>query len=129
MRLRRPLLATLGLVEVIAALALVSLGVSLPGVDDIRKTFEGARRVTASSGDQVRLLREQVQGLRRARVLRTADQLRDATRTLAASVRRRRADFDAVRALRDVARRSAEGIEGLASVLDPEALGRLGKGL
>jgi ABC-type transporter Mla subunit MlaD len=38
-------------------------------------------------------------------------------------------DFETVRTIRDAAGRSADGLDGLARALDPEALGALGRGL
>lgn len=119
----------LGLIEVAAALALLAMGFSLPGPQDVLRGFDGARRVTAASGEQVRLFRGQVADLRRSPLRRTADQFRVAGRALTASMKMGRIDFDTVRAIRDATGRSADGLDGLASVLDPEALGRLGGGL
>jgi ABC-type transporter Mla subunit MlaD len=127
--MRLSLFPVLGLIEVAAALALLVLGFSLPGPQDVRRSFDGARRVTSASGDQLRLLREQVADLRGSRLRPVADHLQAATRTLTATLRKSRVDFDTVRSIRDAAGRSADGLDGLARALDAEALGKLGDGL
>ena len=127
--MRRLLFPCLGLVEVIAAAALVLLGLSLPSGADVRRSFAGGERVTGAAGDQIKLLRGQVADLRRARIGPTAERLGVATRTVSAAARKSRVDFDAVRSLRDATGRAADGLDGLAVALDPEALAELGDGL
>ncbi len=127
--MRRYFFPILGLSEIAAAAALLLLGLVLPGRDDIRLGFEGARRTTEAAGDQVRALRDEVVGLRRPGLRRSADRLGSATRTLATALRRSRVDFDAVRTARDATGRAAEGLDKIAGALDPEAPGRLGDGL
>src|SRR4051794_34109506 len=90
----------LGLIEVVLAAARFLLGLALPARDDLRRGFDGARRVTSAAGDQVRALREQVAELRRSRLRQAADRLGVATRTLATALRATLLDFDSVRTLR-----------------------------
>lgn len=127
--MRRLLFPSLGLVEVIVAVALVLLGLNLPNDEDVRRSFAGGGKVTGAAGDQVRLLRGQVADLRRARLGPTAERLEVATRTVSAATRKSRVDFDAVRTIRDATGRAADGLDGLAGALDPEALAELGDGL
>jgi ABC-type transporter Mla subunit MlaD len=127
--MRRLLFPALGLSEIGIAAALALLGLCLPGRDAVRRSFDGAGRVTAASGDQVRLLCEQVADLRRSTLRRTADRLQAATRTVTAATREGRVDIDTVRTIRDATGRAADGLDRLAEALDPEALGELGDGL
>lgn len=127
--MRRYIFPFLGLMELAVALALVLLGLSLPGRDDVRRGFAGARRVTAAAGDQVEALRSRVGELRRSPLQRTAERLGAATRTVAMSARASRVDFDTVRAIRDASGRAADGLAHLAEALDPESLDTLGDGL
>ena len=119
----------LGLVEWFLAAGLVALGLSLPERAEVRRSFDGARRVTGAAGEQVRRLWGEVDGLRRSRLPESAERLERASRTLAAAVRDQPIDFEAVRAVRDAAGRAADGLDHLATALDPSALGRLGEGL
>jgi hypothetical protein len=119
----------LGLIELAVAVALILLALALPGRDEVRRSFAGARRVTAAAGDQVQALRDRVEELRRSRLLGTAERLGAATRTLATAAREGRVDFDTVRTIQDATGRAADGLDRLAGALDPEALGELGEGL
>lgn len=127
--MRRLLFPALGVVEIGVAAVLALMVLRSPSGEDIRRGFDGAGRVTAASGDQVRLLREQVSGLRRVPLRRTADRLRVASQTVTAAMTKSRLDFDAVRTVRDASGRAAESLDRLAGILDPEALGSLGGGL
>jgi len=127
--MKRHVFPLLGLIELAVAVALLLLGLALPGRDDVRKSFAGARRVTTAAGGQVRALRDQVGELRQSRLDRTAGRLAAATRTLATMARKGRVDFDSVRTIRDATGRAADGLDRLAEALDPEALGKLGGGL
>ncbi len=119
----------LGVVELVAAAGMALLGGSLPGSPEVHRSFEGARRVTSASGEQVRLLREQVADLRGSRLRPAAERFRAASRTLTATLRAGRVDFETVGTIRDATGRAADGLDGLGRALDPEALGRLGRGL
>ena len=127
--MRRDIFPLLGLIELAVALAMVALGLCLPGRAAVRQSFAGARRVTAAAGDQVRALRDGVGELRRSRLHRTAERLGAVTRTLATTARQGRVDFDTVLTVRDATDRAAAGLDHLAEGLDPDALGELGDGL
>lgn len=128
--MRRPIVFPfLGLVEATAAVMMAVLGCSLPNTDDVRQSFEGARKVTAASGQQIRLLRDQVADLRRSELRRTTDHLQAATRSLTEALRKSRVDFDTIRTVRDATGQAAEGLETLAQTLDPKTLSQLGEGL
>src|SRR3954453_5517683 len=71
--LRRNLSPLLGLLEIVLATGIFLLGLGLPARDDVRRGFDGARRVTSAAGDQVQGLREQVAELRRSRLRQSAD--------------------------------------------------------
>jgi hypothetical protein len=127
--MRRLLFPILGLVELTVAFTMLALGVSLPGQDDVRRSFDGVQRVTVAAGNHVRGLREEVGLLRRSRLRQTADRLQASTRTVTAALGTRRIDFDRVRIIRDAMESSASGLDGLAAHLDPDALSQLGQGL
>src|SRR3954468_20776130 len=110
----RSLSFPLGLIEVAAAVALLVLGLGLPSPHDVRLSFDGARRVTVASRDQVRLIQEQVADLRRSGLRPPTERRRAATRLLTSTMRKGQVDFDTVRAIRDGTGRSADGLDGLA---------------
>jgi septal ring factor EnvC (AmiA/AmiB activator) len=127
--MRRHIFPLLGFIEMTIAVALILLGLALPGREEVRRSFAGARRITTAAGAQVRSLRAQVGELRRSRLPETAARLGAATRTLATTVRNSRVNFDTVRTVRDATGRAADGLDRLAGALAPEALGALGAGL
>ena len=121
-----PLFAVL---EIAFGIALAILGLSLPGARDVTQSFDAAQRITIATEQQIRLLRDQVTDLRRSDVRKSAEHLRDASRTVTGVLRNSQVDFDTVRAIRDAAGQTAEGLDSLASSIDPGALGQLGAGL
>lgn len=127
--MRRFLFPILGFIEVAAAVALSLLGASLPGTEQVRESFAGAQRVTSAAGGQVRIVRDRIGEVRRSRLRQTAHRLQATSRTMATAVRGRHVDFETVRVLRDAMGQAADGVEGLARTLDPDALGMLGTGL
>jgi hypothetical protein len=127
--MRRHVFPLLGFIELTVAVALIVLGLALPGRDEVRRSFAGARRITTAAGAQVRSLRDQVGELRRSRLPEAAERLGTASRTLTATLRKSRVDFDTVRNVRDAAGRAADGLDRLARALDSVALGALGDGL
>ena len=124
--MRRLTFAILGLLELLAAAALVAMAIALPGRADLRRSLDGARDATAAAGDQLRIARDEVAALRDGGVVDTADRLAAANRSLAVLTARGRLDFEALAALRDGLGRTADGLDALAGGVDPEAIGRLG---
>jgi hypothetical protein len=77
----------------------------------------------------VRLLRDQVHGLRDPELKRTADRIQTQMRRVAGTLRSRNIDFDTVKTMSSSLGDVADGLDGLAKTLDPETLGRIGEGL
>jgi len=127
--MRRLMFPALGALEMAAAAALVVLGASLPAPEEVRQSFDGARRVTDAAGGQVRALRGQADALRRSGLRETADRFGASALAAAGVMKAQRIDFEKVHALRDAMGRAADGLGTLSGVLDPEGLGRLGAGL
>jgi hypothetical protein len=127
--MQRHVFLLLGFIELTVAVALIVLGLALPGAREVRQGFAGARRITTAADSQVRSLRDEVGELRRSRLPEAAERLGTATRTVTATLRKSRVDFDTVRNVHDAAGRAADGLDRLAGSLDPEALGALGDGL
>jgi hypothetical protein len=119
----------LGFIEVLAAGGLLALGLSLPAREEVRRSFDGARQVSAAAGEQVRGLRGQVTELRQSRLRGTASRLGAAVQVVAANTRRSRVDFEALRAIRDASGRAADGLDRLTQTEEPSALDKLSAGL
>jgi ABC-type transporter Mla subunit MlaD len=127
--MRRALFIALGLIEFAVAAVLVSFGLSLPAVEEVHRNVGSVERVTVRTGRQVRLLRDQVHGLRDPELKRTADRIQTQMRRVAGTLRSRNIDFDTVKTMSSSLGDVADGLDGLAKTLDPETLGRIGEGL
>jgi ABC-type transporter Mla subunit MlaD len=127
--MRRWTWITLGVLEVAGAVAMIALALGLPGSSDVRQARESALRTTAAASEQVRLLRDQVEGLRASSLDETTDRLEQASRALAVTLRGRTLDADKLAALRDATARAADGLDRAAASFDPAALGSLANGM
>ena len=127
--MRRTIFLLLGALEFAAAGLLVVLGAELPSRSDVNQTFEHAGRVTDRAGIQVRLLHRQVGDLRRPELQQLAARLQQETKAVTKTLKSRSVDYESVKTLRDALGDVATGLDGLAETLDPERIGRLGKGL
>jgi tetrahydromethanopterin S-methyltransferase subunit B len=127
--MRRAVFLTMGLLELGIAAALVLLGSCLPTTDAVERTFGSAGRVTDRAGVQVRLLRQQVQGLQRLELRQLAGRLRTQTRAVTTLLRSQQVDFETVATLRDAMGDVATGLVSLAETLDPDTIGKLSTGL
>ena len=127
--MRRLVFPTFGLLELAAAAMLVTLAVTLPGADEVRLGFEGARRVTSAAEDQVSIARREIRGLKASGLAERAEAIAAAARTISEISGRSRVDFESLSALRDGLDQTAEGLEALAGSVDPVALGALGDDL
>jgi chromosome segregation ATPase len=127
--MRRTVFLLLGVLEFIVAGVLIILGYQLPSAADVGRSFQGAERVTAHAGNQVRILRRQVDGLRRLELQELAERLQSQTRTVTGTLRTQSIDFDTVRTMRDALGDVAKGLTSLADTLNPATVGQLGNGL
>ncbi len=127
--MRRHFFAILGTLELAAAAALVALAAMLPSADEVRDSFEGTRQVTGGAGQQLRLTRQQVEGLRLEQLPQIAGRLGEANQALTNVTSRYQIDFDSLAPLGAAMGQSADGLEALAEALDPKALGDLAEQL
>jgi uncharacterized phage infection (PIP) family protein YhgE len=127
--MRRLVFLVLGVLEVIVGLLLVSLGLQVPGTQQVDSSFQSAQRVTDRAGSQVQLLRQQVHSVRRMELQQLATRLQKQTRTVTATLRSQRLDFETVRGMRDGMAEDSHGLDTLADSLDGDGLARMGKGL
>lgn len=117
--MRRIVFLVLGVLECAVAVVLASLGWQLPSDDEISRGFTSADRVTSNAGDQVQILRRQVQDLRRSELTRLAERLQSQTVTVTAALRNEQVDFETVKAMRDALAEIGESLDGLARSLEP----------
>jgi hypothetical protein len=127
--MRRLVFVSLGSLELVVAALVAGLGWQVPSPAKVSTSFSQADRVTERAGAQVRLLHQQVTGLRRLGVQQAANRLQGQTRNVTRLLRAQAVDFDTIGTMRDALGDVARGLDGLAETLDPEALGQLGHGL
>jgi ABC-type transporter Mla subunit MlaD len=127
--MRRTVFAVLGILEFIVAIVLIHLSLQFPTTEDVQRSFRSAERVTDRTGMQVRLLHEQVQGLRRMELQQLSTRLQKETRAVTMMIRGQSVDFDTVRTMSDALGEVAGGLSSLADTLDATAVGRLSAGL
>jgi hypothetical protein len=127
--MRRAVFLVFAFLEATVAGVLINLGWQLPGAAEVEYSFDGAGRVTQRAGAQVRLLRQQVNSLRRPEVHSLATDLQAQTRMITATLQDQPLDFDKVRLMRDALDMVASSLDELAATLDPASLGKLGDGL
>ena len=63
--MRKTVFLAIGFLETAVATVLACVGFQLPSQSDVEQNFHRVEKVTAQSGTQVRLLRDQVHDLRR----------------------------------------------------------------
>jgi uncharacterized phage infection (PIP) family protein YhgE len=126
--MRRFVFLTLGMLELAVAAVLLVLG-WMAGSADVDAGFAKAERVTRKVGTQVRLVRQQVESLRRPELQQLVGRLQTQTRTLTTALQTQQVDFGTVRTLADALAGVASGLDGLAVTLQPDQAGKLGDGL
>ncbi|MFN4259490.1 MAG: hypothetical protein ACK4RK_09325 [Gemmataceae bacterium] len=125
----RLVFTSLGILECLVAMVLIYLGQQLPRPTDVRSGFAQTRQVTQNAQTQIRILRHQVQDLRRPELQQLTARLGDQSRVVSATLQDQQIDFETVAAIRDAMGNVAAGLEGTAETLDPERVEKLGKGL
>lgn len=127
--MRNIVFLVLGILEFAVAMALTAFSWHMPSTAEVNDGFGKAERVTRQTSTQVRLVRRQIQDLRRPELRETATRLQKETRAVAGTLRNQTIDFETVAATRDALGDVASGLDSLARTLDPDTLGKLGDGL
>jgi hypothetical protein len=127
--MRRVVFLLMGLLELGVAAVLVAFACQLPGRADVDQTFDRAERVTARTGNQVKLFRQQVHDLRRPELQDLGKQMQAQTKTVTATLKTQTVDFDRLETVGDALGDVAGGLDGLGEALDGDSLGKLGQGL
>jgi methyl-accepting chemotaxis protein len=127
--MRKTVFLAIGFLETAVATVLACVGFQLPSQSDVEQNFHRVEKVTAQSGTQVRLLRDQVHDLRRPELQRLAGQLRTQTQIVTVNLKGQAVDFDQVQTVSTALGDVAEGLDQFGDTLDVEAVGKLGEGL
>ena len=127
--MRRVIFLILGLLELSVGVVLLTLGAQLPDHDEVQQGFQGAERVTQNAGTQARIMRRQVQDLRRPELQQVASRLQKQTHSVTALLNEQKIDYKAVRSMRDALDEAAVSLDALSSGLDGSNLRKLGEGL
>ncbi|GIW82168.1 MAG: hypothetical protein KatS3mg105_3975 [Gemmatales bacterium] len=127
--MNRLLLLGFGLLELVAASLIFHLSCQLPADQEVADSFRRARRVTVESSRQVRLMRQQLNDLRRPELHAVAEQLQQQSRRVAETLREQQIDYDTVQTMRDALKDVSIGLRGIAESFSPEGIGQLGAGL
>jgi methyl-accepting chemotaxis protein len=127
--MRNPIFLTIGLLETAVATILVCFSFQLPGTPEVEQNFERVEKVTARTGTQVRLLREQVHDLRRPEVQQLAGDLKTQTQVVTNTLKGQRVDFDQVRVVSNALGDVAQGLDGFSDTLDADSVNKVGQGL
>ena len=120
--MRRLTFQMLGILEFAVAGVLIFIGLQLPSPQEISRGFDGADRATRHAGRQVRVLRQQVDDLRRPELQQLARRLQKETRTVTTALKSQRVDFDTVQTVRDSLGDVASGLDSMSKTLDPAAV-------
>jgi methyl-accepting chemotaxis protein len=127
--MRKVIFLGIGLLETAVAAVLVSFGFQLPSTPEVEQNFDRVEKVTAHTGSQVRLLREQVHDLRRPEVQQLAGDLKTQTRLVTTTLKDQKVDFDQVQVVSNALGDVAQGLDGFSETLDADAVAKVGQGL
>jgi hypothetical protein len=129
--MRRTNLLSLGVVELLVAIALGVCVWQLPAPDDV--TAEGKRLESAGrrGGEQVRRLRADLERTRarQPEADRRAEELRREVTEVREALRQQQLDYATVRTMSDALGQSAAGLDEASLLLDPETPTRVSKAL
>jgi Sec-independent protein translocase protein TatA len=126
--MRRTIFAAVGILELLAAIALIWFGWSLPKPRPVGQGFDRVENATRSASRQVGAVRRQVHDVRQPELRQLARKLEIQTQTVTRTLKSQQVDFDTVASLRTSLNDAAAGLDGLTRVVDPEQIGKLGTG-
>jgi ABC-type transporter Mla subunit MlaD len=127
--MRRTVFLSVGLLEFMIAFALIYLACQIPASEEIQRSFGKVERVTQRASGQIRLLQRQVGLLRRPGLKELARRLKAQAREFAGLIKTQTLDEDSIRALRNSLGEVGNGLDGVASALNPSGFKQIGAGL
>ncbi|MBL8794438.1 MAG: hypothetical protein JNM56_11070 [Planctomycetia bacterium] len=119
--MRRSIFLIVAVLECAIAAVLIFLGRQLPSEADLAAGFGSAGRVTAHAEQQVKLLRRQVQELRRPELLQLAERLQSQTLNVTGNLKEQQLDFDGIHTMRNALAEIAQSLDVLARNIDAPA--------
>jgi uncharacterized phage infection (PIP) family protein YhgE len=119
----------IGLLETAVATVLVCFSFQLPSTPEVEQNFERVEKVTAHTGSQVRMLREQVHDMRRPEVQQLAGDLKTQTQLVTTTLKGQKVDFDQVQVVSNALGDVAQGLDGFSETLDADSVNKVGQGL
>lgn len=127
--MRRVVFLILGLLELAVGFVLLSLGAQLPDNEEVDRGFQGAERVTRNAGTHARIMRRQVEDLRKPKLHQLARDLQEQTHAVTKLVNEQKVDYHSVQAMRDALDDAAVSLDELSTGLDGSRVQKLGEGL
>lgn len=127
--MRRIVFLALGTLELVVAVVLIYLAVSLPSSAEVGRGFDRVEDTSRKASKQVTATRRQVTEVRRPEVQQLAERLRKQTDIVTKSVKSQHVDFDTVVSLRNSLKDVSAGLDGVAETLDADRVARLGASL
>jgi hypothetical protein len=116
--MRRSIFLIVAVLECAIAVVLLSLGSQLPNSTDVAAGFSSAERVTGNAEQQVKILRRQIQELRRPELLQLAERLQSQTLNVTGNLKDQQLDFEGIDTMRLALAEIAQSLEGLAKNID-----------
>jgi hypothetical protein len=116
--MRRSIFLIVAILECAIAVVLLSLGSQLPSSTDVAAGFSSADRVTGHAEQQVKILRRQIQELRRPELLQLAERLQSQTLNVTGNLKDQQLDFEGIDTMRLALTEIAQSLDGLAKNID-----------
>ena len=127
--MKRLVFRALGALELLFAVILIVLSFQLPSSDQVTKSSEEIRNLTASSAQQVEQIKKEIQTVRRPEVRQLAEQLHTEIPKITAMLRAQELSYDGLRQTRDGLREVSVGLKTFSETMKPETVKQLAKGL
>jgi hypothetical protein len=129
--MRRTLFTSLGVLEFLTALVLLTFAWQLPGPAEVHDTVGRVERVSRRAAEQVDRLRNQVRVVRerQPQLKLLSERLRTQLGLVNDNLRNQQVDYRTVRIISDSFGDVAGGLEGLSVTLDPRGVREVGSGL
>lgn len=119
--MQRSIFLIVAVLECAIAVVLISLGCQLPSSADVAAGFGSADRVTGNAEQQVKILRRQIQELRRPELMQLAERLQSQTLNVTGNLKDQQLDFEGIDTMRLALAEIAQSLDGLAKNIDAPA--------
>jgi uncharacterized phage infection (PIP) family protein YhgE len=129
--MRRFVFLTLGVLEVLVALALIVCAWQLPGSGEVKERVARIEKISRNTEEEVARMRRRVALLRarRPQLDALSDQVHAQMARVNSHLESQQIDYDTVQTVSTSLGNVARGLDGLATIFNPETVGQFGKGL